>query len=64
MNKKPYSLGDAFGFGKYHNKRVHEIIDTDPEYIKWLITQTKFELDNEAYTEYRKHIEPEENIFI
>lgn len=58
MKKSPYGLEDKMDFGKYKGVMlIREIIQHDTGYITWLIKNTKFELDNEAYKIYRIYVE-------
>lgn len=46
-------LFDTMTFGKHRGELVVKVIENDTEYMAWLIRETGFELDNEAYARYR-----------
>jgi len=51
-------LDDKFRFGKYKGSELWLVIDTDTQYICWLIEDSDmdFYLDNEAYEYYKNHL--------
>jgi hypothetical protein len=53
----PKRLGDKMGFGKYPVLTLREVLEYDPDYVQWLITNTDFEMDNEAFKVYQDAIE-------
>jgi len=55
---KPMGLDDKFRFGKYKGSELWLVIDTDTQYICWLIEDSDmdFYLDNEAYEYYKNHL--------
>ena len=50
------SHGFAFEFGKYKNKQVSDIIDSDPNYVNWVLHQPELETkNNELFSFLIKH---------
>ncbi len=41
-------LGHIFTFGKHKNEQVEDVIEDDPEYIRWLIENDVVQFDDEA----------------
>jgi hypothetical protein len=46
---KTYRLGTVIHFGKYRGFSLQELIETDHQYVRYLINECDKELDNEAY---------------
>jgi hypothetical protein len=44
-------------FGKYRGRLVIEIIEDNPQYLKWAMETCGLELTNEAYARYRQVME-------
>jgi hypothetical protein len=53
---KVYSLDTIIHFGKYRGVTLQNIIESDWEYVRYLINQCNKELDNPAY-EYLERFE-------
>lgn len=54
---KLLGLDDEIGFGKYKGKTIHEVIDTDWQYIKWAVIDSKRLLaDIDKIVEYHESI--------
>lgn len=50
-----YGLEDRFEFGKYKDRRLKAIIDTDVIYIRWCFENIEgFSIDSEALKFYEK----------
>lgn len=48
-------LDDIFTFGKYKDKTIKEVIDTDWNYVKWaIIDSQRLIADIDAIVEYHK----------
>lgn len=54
---KMYNLDDTILFGKYKDETILDIIETDIQYITYLIENHEFELDSEAYNYYQGKLE-------
>lgn len=52
--KQPYTLNDEIDFGMYQDDHVNirAIIDTDIEYLTWLVENGAIELDGDCYSYY------------
>ena len=46
---KIYRLNTTIFFGKYKGMTLQQIIETDYQYVRYLINECDKELDNEAY---------------
>lgn len=54
----PASLNDEFTFGKYRGKTLKEVIEKEPTYIEWCMSEiTDFLMDDEAYDYYNLELE-------
>lgn len=53
---KILSLNEKIGFGKYVGCTVSEVAKRDPKYLKWLETNTNWELSKETKTLLRKKV--------
>lgn len=51
------TLLDTMPFGKYKGMSVGDMIDLDCRYVKWLLENTQFRIDNEAFIFYRNVLE-------
>ena len=53
---RPLGLDDKMPFGKYKGDELWLVIETDTQYITWLIEEADmdFQLDNDAYEHYLK----------
>jgi hypothetical protein len=58
MPYPPRSLNWKIPFGQYKGSELWLVIETDPHYVEWLITEAemKIELDNEAYEALQKEL--------
>lgn len=55
MRKKIFTLDTELNFGQYKGKELWEVLRDDLNYVAWCLeTVNWFELDNEAFEEYRK----------
>ena len=58
MKRKYFTmkLNSEFNFGKYKNRKVSEIFEKDPEYLKWVFFNVKIPIrfSNETIEEYKK----------
>lgn len=41
-------LEDCFKFGKHVGDQLEDVIEDDPNYIEWLVTNTGVDFDEEA----------------
>lgn len=51
FSKREYNIlhkYDILEFGKYKNLIIEDIIQKDPQYINWLINNTKYSIDEEC----------------
>jgi len=55
--KLKMSLESQITFGKYKGWSIEAIIQVNPSYISWLISENLVELDNETYSEYMYQLE-------
>jgi hypothetical protein len=51
------TLLDIMPFGKYKGMSIRDMIDLDCRYVKWLLENTQFRIDNEAFIFYRNVLE-------
>jgi len=49
---RPLRLNDTIPFGKYKELMLKEVVDTDPDYITWLLTSTETTLQVGAQSYY------------
>ena len=42
------TLEDLFTFGKHKGQQLEDIIEDDPDYIRWLCEETELHFDEEA----------------
>jgi hypothetical protein len=49
-----YSLNDVILFGKHKGETLKNIIDTDIEYINYLIEDQDIELDNKCFQYFQE----------
>lgn len=45
---EPKHMDSYMPFGKYQGKRIDELIEDDPKYIKWAIDNLNFSIDEEC----------------
>lgn len=56
--KRLYALEDVLLFGKYRNRTLKSVLDTDQQYIFWCLSKLPtFEMSNDAWT-YATTINP------
>ena len=48
MIRATLGLDDLFNFGKHEGSQVEDIIEDDPGYIEWLVTNEVVEFDEET----------------
>lgn len=49
--KKQYALDDVLNFGKYRNRTLRRVLDTDNQYIFWCLSNlSTFEMSSDAWT--------------
>lgn len=49
--KKQYALDDVLNFGKYRNRTLRSVLDTDYQYILWCLSNLPtFEMSGDAWT--------------
>lgn len=48
------TLDTTLWFGKYQGCELWEILEKDPDYVRWLVEEADKELDNEAYEAFQK----------
>ncbi len=41
-------LEDLFNFGKHFGNQLEDVIEDDPDYIEWLVSENIVEFDEEA----------------
>lgn len=51
------ALMDEVGFGKHRSSLVIDVIKNDTKYMHWLIRETGFELDNDAFAVFKQEAE-------
>ena len=54
---KILTLNDKLTFGKYRTWTIDQVLDTEPSYIEWAITERIFVLNEEADIELMKALE-------
>lgn len=47
-NNHEYGLDDVFTFGKYRGNQVEDVVEDDPNYIEWLVSNDVVSFDDEA----------------
>lgn len=52
----PIGLDDRLPFRKHRGKELWEVLETDPDYVTWLIEEADVQLTNEAFEEYQKRM--------
>jgi hypothetical protein len=58
LRKVNYHLGSVFTFGKHKGHTVHRVINEDPEYIKWCLSNVdEFSLSKKAKGVYESKLE-------
>lgn len=45
---EPKHMDSYMPFGKYQGKRIDELIEEDPKYVKWAMDNLNFSLDEEC----------------
>lgn len=57
-NYQPLGLNDTMPFGKHKGKTIQELINTEVDYIRWLLENSdSFELDEDADAAYTWQME-------
>ncbi|MCS4162745.1 hypothetical protein GGP94_003193 [Salinibacter ruber] len=58
LDYSPTSLDEPLPFGKHEGDQLWEILERDPQYIRWLIKEADidFQLDDEAWQKYQDEI--------
>jgi len=41
-------IDDFFMFGKHHNEQLEDVIEDDPQYIEWVISEGVIDFDEES----------------
>ena len=56
-NYRPLGLEDRMPFGKHKGEKIRVLIMNEIAYMQWLIENSdNFQLDNQAFELYEKHI--------
>lgn len=53
---KILKFNELFPFGKYKGQLLEDVIQEDASYITWVIENTDWELDNEAFQFYEEAV--------